>query len=299
MTSPDNNSESNNPDQNKADKNENIDPSLATPNDDPDKISEHPDDDLPENEDAWSELGKTVLLALFLALIVRTLFFEPFNIPSGSMKPTLLIGDYLFVSKTAYGYSKYSFPMAMAPIEGRVWKSLPEQGDIVVFKLPSKPSIDYIKRVVGLPGDKIQVINGRLYINDRKVPREARGYETVTDRFGRTASMIKYLETLPNGVQHYIYEEGDDRPLDNTPKYTVPEDHVFVMGDNRDNSQDSRVPDLVGFVPVDKLVGRADMLFFSANGKASIWEVWKWPWSIRYERIFKFITPKKAPGQEA
>lgn len=255
---------------------------------------------LPEKEeDAWSELGKTVLLAILLALIVRTLFFEPFNIPSGSMKPTLLKGDYLFVSKTSYGYSKFSFPFALAPIEGRVWTKMPEPGDIVVFKLPSNTGIDYIKRVVALPGDKVQVVSGRLYINDQLIPRKAMGYESVTDRFGRTASMMKYLETLPNGVEHFIYEEGDDLSLDNTAKIEVPPGHVFVMGDNRDNSQDSRVADLVGPVPVENLVGRADMLFFSVTGEVPIWKIWAWPWAIRYERIFDMITPKKPPGEEA
>lgn len=252
-----------------------------------------------KTEDAWTELGKTIILAVFLALIVRTLLFEPFNIPSGSMKPTLLIGDYLFVSKTSYGYSQYSFPFSLAPIEGRVWTSPPEQGDIVVFKLPSNPHIDYIKRIVALPGDTVQIQNGRLYLNGTLVPRQELGYESVTDRFGRTTSMVKYRETLPNGVQHFIYEESDSHPLDNTKEYKVPEDHVFVMGDNRDNSQDSRVEGHVGPVPFENLVGRAEILFFSVTGDVPVWKIWAWPWAIRYGRIFNSIRPQKAPGEEA
>lgn len=252
-----------------------------------------------QKDEAWGELGKTVLLAILLALIVRTLFFEPFNIPSGSMKPTLLTGDYLFVSKTAYGYSRHSFPLGLAPLEGRVWKKVPRRGDVVVFKLPSNTNIDYIKRVIGLPGDAVQVKEGRLYINGEMVERKSLGREKVEDRFEQVKQMHKFLEILPGGVEHFIYEEGDDFPLDNTREFTVPEGHIFVMGDNRDNSQDSRVYDRVGPVPLENLVGRAEVLFFSVNGKVPLWQVWKWPWAIRYERLFDPVGPAKSPGQEA
>ena len=208
------------------------------------------------------------------------------------MKPTLEVGDYLFVYKPAYGYSRFSFPFGFAPIEGRVMTEgrTPERGDVVVFKLPSNTSVDYIKRIVGLPGDKIQVTQGRLYINDKIVPRETVGLKEIEEG-ADTVTVMEYIETLPNGVTHRIYEESDDRPLDNTREFIVPEGHYFFMGDNRDNSQDSRVTSMVGFVPLENFVGRASFIFFSTNGYASFIEVWKWPWSIRYDRLFDKIGP--------
>lgn len=239
----------------------------------------------------WSEMGKTAALAILLALILRTFAFEPFNIPSGSMYPTLMVGDYLFVSKSAYGYSRYSFPLGLGGFDGRIFKSDgPKRGDVVVFKLPTDTRIDYIKRVIGLPGDTVQVIGGQLYINDAVVPREAVGmvaYQEYSN--GPTQDVMQYKQTLPNGKVIDIYERGDNEALDNTPKFTVPEGHYFMMGDNRDNSQDSRVPELVGFVPLDNLVGRAKFMFFSTNGHAMIWEIWKWPFAIRYGRLFQGI----------
>ncbi len=240
----------------------------------------------------WMEFLQTALIAVILALIIRTFFLEPFNIPSGSMKPTLEVGDYLFVNKPAYGYSKHSFPFSMAPIEGRILDGdrEPSRGDVVVFKLPTNTSIDYIKRIVGLPGETVQVIDGILYIDRRKVPREPIGLKEI-DNDGIPTTMMEYIETLPGGIIHHIYEEGDDRPLDNTEEYIVPEGHYFMMGDNRDNSQDSRVASMVGFVPVENIIGRASFIFFSTNGYAGIAEFWKWPWSIRYNRLFQGITP--------
>ena len=248
----------------------------------------------------WMEFMRTALIAVLLALVVRTFAFEPFNIPSGSMKPTLEIGDYLFVYKPAYGYSRYSFPLGILPFDGRMatGNRTPQRGDAVVFKLPTNPSIDYIKRVVGLPGDKIQVINGILHIDGKAVERTFVGLKRDQEG-GAPKAMHEYLETLPGGVVHRIYEEGDDRDLDNTPVFTVPEGHYFVMGDNRDNSQDSRVQELVGFVPLDNIVGRASFLFFSTNGKARIYEVWKWPFAIRYSRLFNSVEPVRAPQEKA
>ncbi|WP_435640495.1 signal peptidase I [Micavibrio aeruginosavorus] len=247
----------------------------------------------------WSEFIKTAMIAVVLALLIRTFLYEPFNIPSGSMKPTLEVGDYLFVSKPAYGYSRYSFPFGLAPIEGRVWAETPERGDVIVFKLPTNTRIDYIKRIVGMPGDTVQVVDGRLYINRQVVPRESVGLKRV-DEDGSIVVMNEYLETLPNGVVHSIYEEGDDHPLDNTPEYTVPDGHYFAMGDNRDNSQDSRVMNHVGFIPYENIVGRASFLFFSTNGSASLAEVWKWPGAIRYNRLLMSVEPVKveAPAPE-
>lgn len=243
----------------------------------------------------WTEFFRTAVIAVILALVIRTFLFEPFNIPSGSMKPTLEVGDYLFVYKPAYGYSRYSFPMGLAPIEGRVWTGdrEPRRGDVIVFKLPTNPSIDYIKRIVGLPGDTVQVIEGELYINRRKVPREMVGLKQIEEN-GYPVTMTEYIETLPGGVMHRIYEEADDRQLDNTEEYVVPEGHYFAMGDNRDNSQDSRVTSMVGYIPLENIVGRASFLFFSTNGYASLAEFWKWPWTIRYSRLFQSIEPVRS-----
>lgn len=246
------------------------------------------------------ELARTALLAVAIALLIRTFLFEPFNIPSTSMKPTLLVGDYLFVYKPAYGYSRYSFPFGLAPIEGRVWGKEPQRGDIMVFNLPKQGGINLIKRLIGLPGDRIQVIDGRLYINGEIVPREFirtfdedKSKDDINGRMKRPeiVSTTEYLETLPGGVIHSIYEESDFAQLDNTEVFTVPEGYYFMMGDNRDNSRDSRVPEEVGMVPFENIVGRADFLFFSTNLYAALYEFWKWPWTIRYERLFMDLDP--------
>lgn len=238
-----------------------------------------------------TEFFKTALIAVLLAVLIRTFLYEPFNIPSGSMKPTLEVGDYLFVYKPSYGYSRYSFPFGLAPLEGRVWAAEPKRGDVIVFKLPSDTSTNYIKRVVGLPGETIQVRSGRLYINGERVERESVGLKKVESPYEGTVTMHEYLETLPGGIVHRIYEESDEGPLDDTPLYTIPQGHYFMMGDNRDNSQDSRVSHVVGFVPFENIVGRADFIFFSTNGSASMVEFWKWPWAIRYDRLFDKIEP--------
>lgn len=247
-----------------------------------------PQEKAAENE--WMDLLKTILWAVGLALLIRTFIAEPFNIPSGSMKPGLLVGDYLFVSKYAYGYSRYSAPYGLLPVPGdRVMGAEPERGDPIVFKLPTDNATDYIKRVIGLPGDRIQVRDGRVFINGEMLEREFVDRHEIEDRFGRVSLMNEYIETLPDGRRYHIFEEGDNGPLDNTKLFEVPEGHYFMMGDNRDNSQDSRVQDLVGFVPYQNLVGRAAFLFFSTDGNAKLWEVWNWPWAIRYDRLLKGI----------
>jgi signal peptidase I len=246
-----------------------------------------------------SEFTKTALIAILLAVLIRTFLYEPFNIPSGSMMPTLEVGDYLFVYKPEYGYSRHSFPFSIAPIEGRIWAQEPQRGDVIVFKLPTDTSIDYIKRLIGLPGDTVQVRQGRLYINGKMVERELIERKAVEDRMRGSVEMSEYTETLPGGVQHIIYEESDDKPLDNTDIYVVPEGHYFMMGDNRDNSQDSRVSNVVGFVPFENIVGRADFVFFSTNGTAGLLEFWKWPWTIRYNRFFIGIGPDRTGASDS
>ena len=233
------------------------------------------------------ETVKIIIQALVLALVVRTLLFQPFNIPSGSMKPTLLVGDYLFVAKYAYGYSRFSLPFGPHLFDGRIWSSPPKRGDVVVFKLPRDDSTDYIKRVIGLPGDRIQMKDGVLYINDGAVPREDVG------TFNDDGFVDKeYRETLPNGVSYITLDRDPNGLEDNTQVFEVPPDHYFMMGDNRDNSTDSRVPPEnggVGYVPFDNLVGRAEVLFFSVQEGTPAWQIWTWPWTVRWDRLFKVI----------
>lgn len=247
------------------------------------------------------ETIKTVVYALLIAGIFRTLFFQPFWIPSGSMKDTLLIGDFLFVNKMAYGYSQYSCPFGICPISGRILGSEPELGDVVVFRHPVNGA-DFIKRVVGLPGDQIQMIDGALVINGEVVPQVPDGVFVETyERQGALGSLPlcnniavglggecvkdRFIETLPNGVEHSVLNARPS-PLDNTGVFTVPDGHFFFVGDNRDNSTDSRVaqPNGVGFVPYENLIGRADRIMFSSAGR-SLFFFWTW----RGDRFFKAI----------
>ncbi len=237
---------------------------------------------------ALIETVKTVVYAGLIAIGIRTFAFEPFNIPSSSMVPTLLVGDYLFVSKYSYGYSRYSLPWAPPLFSGRIFGAEPRRGDVAVFKLPRDTSIDYIKRIIGLPGDRIQVREGRLYINGSEAPRAPDGDYTVG---GDGPAMIvkRFIETLPNGVRHDILKATDEGSANNTQEYLVPPGHVFAMGDNRDNSEDSRFLNAVGFIPIENLVGRAEFIFFSVDAEAPWWEVWEWPFEIRFARLFRGI----------
>ena len=237
----------------------------------------------------WETI-KTVLIAMLIAGFVRTVAFEPFNIPSGSMIPTLLIGDYLFVSKYSYGYSRYTVAFGMPLFDGRIGGSGPERGDVAVFKLPSDPTVDYIKRVIGLPGDTVQVVRGVLHINGQAVKRERVEDFVSRDALGRQINIAQYVETLPGGKTHRILEESDTASLDDTPAYKVPEGHYFMMGDNRDNSLDSRVLGMVGYVPVENFIGRAEFMFFSLDEGARFWEFWRWPFDIRFSRLFSGIN---------
>ena len=223
---------------------------------------------------------KTLLIAGAIALGFRSFVAEPFNIPSGSMIPSLLVGDYLFVTKYSYGYSRYSFPFGLAPIDGRILAAdkTPQRGQVAVFRLPSDPSVDYIKRVIGLPGDRIQMKAGVLHINSQPVERRMVGNGSD----GQLTTL--YRETLPGGLTHLIQEVSDNQLFDNTPEVVVPDGHYFMMGDNRDNSRDSRSSS-VGFVPLENFIGEARFLFFSHDSSAYIWELWKWPSAIRFDRL--------------
>ncbi len=234
------------------------------------------------------ETIRTFFFAALIALVIRGFAFEPFNIPSGSMIPGLLIGDFLFVSKYTYGYSSRSTIFGLLPFEGRLFGEEPKRGDVVVFKLPSDNRTDYIKRLVGLPGDNIQVKSGLLYVNGVAVERRKLAEPVAANYLEPREGASDYIETFPDGNAHIIREDGDNYRLDDTDVFTVPPRHYFFMGDNRDNSQDSRT-NMVGFVPAENLVGRAEVIFFSLNEDARFWELWKWPTDVRWGRIFKKI----------
>ena len=233
----------------------------------------------------WRETIKTVVYAVLIAVVVRTAAYEPFNIPSGSMKPTLLVGDYLFVAKFAYGYSRHSLPWSLPLFEDRLFASEPERGDVVVFKWPRDNETDYIKRVIGLPGDRVQVRAGTLYINGKRVKRDRVAGNNSNGEPYTENGVIPFRETLRIGVSYITFDAGNTA-ADNTKVITVPPGHYFMMGDNRDRSSDSRV---WGFVPAVNLVGRADFLFFSTNGSARWWEVWRWPEGTRLWRLFRRV----------
>ena len=231
----------------------------------------------------------TVVYAVLIALVIRTFAYEPFNIPSESMLPTLLVGDYLFVSKYSYGYSRYSLPWGLPLFEGRLWQSEPRRGDVAVFKLPSDNSTDYIKRIVGLPGDRVQMRDGKLFINDQSVVK-VRAEDFIYERNGQRFRVPRFVETLPGGPRHDTLDFIAAGEHDTTREFVIPAGHYFAMGDNRDNSLDSRARGGVGMVPAENLVGRAEFLFFSTDGSARLWEFWRWPFAIRFDRLFKQVS---------
>jgi len=232
--------------------------------------------------------------ALIVAGLVRTFLFQPFYIPSGSMRPTLLVGDYLFAAKYAYGYSHYSLPLSPNLFSGRIWGAEPQRGDVVIFRNtnPNNPD-DFIKRLIGLPGDRVQVVDGVLYINDKPVTRQRLGVVRDSDLTGVGGNypVTLYRETLDNGVSYDVFDTIQNGLGDNTQEFVVRPGHYFMMGDNRDNSDDSRFS--VGNVPAENLIGRANLIFFSIGNGASAWQIWRWPFDTRWERIFSFVQTIK------
>jgi len=241
---------------------------------------------------ATAEFFKTIIYAGLIAVGIHTFLFEPFFIPSGSMVPTLLVGDYLFVNKFTYGYSHFSLPFSPDFFSGRILGRVPPRGAVVVFRPPGEPDTDFIKRVIGLPGDSIQVTNGQLLINGKQIPRVDMGnFSDDSDGMGGPVIAREYTETLPNGVAHSILKREDDGFANNTPVYNVPAGDLFMMGDNRDDSEDSRFMDgPVGFVPIENVVGPADMIFFSIDLQYPFYEFWEWPFEIRWNRMFHAIS---------
>jgi signal peptidase I len=237
------------------------------------------------------EIVKTVVYALLIALFLRVLLFQPFTIPSASMEPNLLEGDYIIVSKYSYGYSRHSIPFSPPLFSGRILGNAPQRGDIIVFKLPRDGHTDYIKRLVGLPGDRVQVKGGILYLNGKAVPRLSLGPDTIETSYGYDQEVQRYRETLPEGRRYTTYDFGPGGDLDDTEAFIVPEGHYFFMGDNRDNSLDSRVPDAVGvgFVPAENLVGKAQVILLSWNKDVSVFKPWTWVLDARPSRFFHLL----------
>jgi signal peptidase I len=250
-----------------------------------------------EQGGSW-EIVKVVLQALVIAFLFQRVAWQPFNIPSASMEGTLLIGDYVFVSKFAYGYSKYSFAIPTffwdeiipIPFLGRILAREPERGDVIVFRKPTEPSVDYIKRLIGLPGDEIQMKNSILYINGQAVPKIRVGDFIEYNEFGQTRHVPQFEETMPNGVKYRVLARNPNGELNDTVAFKVPPEHYFMMGDNRDNSSDSRDPvGGVGYVPFENLIGKAQIIFFSCNEHCERLAPWTWPQNIRWWREFSFV----------
>jgi len=230
---------------------------------------------------------KALFWALLIAGIIRTFAIEPFKIPSGSMKPNLLVGDFLFVSKWNYGYSKYSFPFGLAPFSGKIFEKNPERGDIIVFKLPGQENINYVKRLLGLPGETIKVIDGEVFIKKNNSLNFEKLNQISDDLFFDD----QYQEEINQLIEdnYRILNITDNGPLDYTPEYIIPQNKYFFMGDNRDNSSDSRVMSGVGFVPKENMIGKVWFIWLSIDTQFSITKFWTLPLHIRYERLFKSV----------
>ena len=243
------------------------------------------------NNNKFTDNLKTLGLAILAALTIRSFLFEPFSIPSGSMYPTLVVGDYLFVSKYSYGFSRHSFPLSTPLVPKRIFYSSPKRGDVIVFKTPTDNKTDYIKRLIGLPGDTIKMVENEIFLNGKKIERKKLNDEIYSDTFNRQTRVTRYMETLPGGKNYEVFEMNNDVTIYDTNNFqelVVPDNQFYVIGDNRDNSQDSRFIGTVGFIPYENLVGKAQFIFFSLEN-ARFLQIWKWPNSIRYERIFQKI----------
>ena len=232
---------------------------------------------------------KTIFFALIIALLIRTFLYQPFYIPSSSMEPNLLVGDRLFVSKYTYGYSRHSFPFSLNIISNRYFEKTPERGDVIVFKTPADNRTDYIKRLIGLPGDRIQFIDGNFYLNNEKILRK-KIKKSFNVKCGESKFKVdSYIETLPNGKE-YVAVYNSLNTMQNTDEFKVPNNHYFFMGDNRDCSKDSRFLSSVGYVNFNNLVGKARIIFFSNDiNKGNFFKFWKWNESLRFKRFFKTI----------
>jgi signal peptidase I len=237
----------------------------------------------PPKKETLFEQVVVIIEALLIALVIRTVFVQPFNIPSGSMKSTLLIGDYLMSTKWSYGYSKYSIPFAPPLFNGRILGSEPKRGDVAIFRRPGTDD-DYIKRVIGLPGDKIQLVNDVVHINGVATKR-ARMEDFYDKELGRPAKA--FTEVLPNGVSYTVLQSTPSELKGTTKVFDVPAGHYFMMGDNRDNSLDSRFE--LGPVPYDHFIAKAQVIFFSVEDGEAGWTFWRWPWTVRFERLANII----------
>ncbi|SEP70662.1 signal peptidase I [Devosia sp. YR412] len=252
----------------------------------------------------WWETIVVVVEALLIAIVLRSFLYQPFSIPTASMQQTMMIGDYFVANKFVWGYGKHSFSLGRygdfsaldfeLPISNRIFGREPNRGDIAVFR-PVPQNIEYIKRVVGLPGDRIQVTAGRLYINGVMVEREEVGKAQDTDSNNQTVEVTVYRETFPEGTNHIIQEISDNAPLDNTSEYVVPAGHYFMMGDNRDRSADSRVLSQVGYVPAVNLIAKAEARFFSIKDNLPPWQLWQWPANVRWDRMFQGVDTQHVP----
>ena len=236
------------------------------------------------------ENSKTLFYALIIAIFIRSIFIQPFYIPSSSMEPNLLVGDRLFVTKYSYGYSKHSFPFSPPIFKGRLFKSKPDRGDVVVFKTPADNRTDYVKRLIGLPGDQIQFIDSNLYINNNEILKSRISKNDKIFCGKKIIDVFTFKESLSNEKKHKtVYLK--DYSYQNSDKFVVPKDHYFFLGDNRDCSKDSRFLSSVGYVHEDNLVGKAQFIFFSSDKSVgSIFSFWKWNKSIRFDRFFKKIN---------
>lgn len=245
-------------------------------------LEKKPEKPKKNNDEGIKGFIKTLFLAIILAVGIRSFLLEPFHIPSGSMKPGLLVGDYIFVSKMSYGYSKHSFPFSSFNLfDGRFFEDEPKRGEPAVFRLPSDPSINYIKRIIALPGDTIRATNGNVYLNNQKLDKEY-----INNFIDSNGQLIPIFQEKNDNKDYLVLEQYEGLPQDNMPEYLIPANYYFVMGDNRDNSQDSRFQQ-VGLIPKENLVGKAVMIFFSVN--EPVWKIWKWYKSIRFKRVFKRI----------